>query len=249
MAPLKFEKNYRIHYYEIDNIKRALATSIMNYFDDIAIAQSEHLKIGFDFLTEKNLAWVLYRWDIDFKKFPVLNDVVKITTTPYSFNKFYAYRYFKVCNLQGEKLVTANSMWLLINTKKRRPVKIIDKLYEVYGIDKDKTTPLEFEELRQLTSIDYEKKFDVRYMDIDTNNHVNNVKYASWAFETVPLNIIKNYTLSNLKAIYKKETTYGQKIKALTEIIGKDSKTVNCAHKIISADDKELCLLESTWRI
>ena len=58
-----------------------------------------------------------------------------------------------------------------------------------------------------------EKSFDVRYSDIDTNMHVNNVKYVSWALETVPKDIVLNYELKNVKVTYEKETTYGETIK------------------------------------
>lgn len=50
MQPNLFEQEYRIHYYEIDYKKRALITSLMNYFDDVATCQSEKLGVGIDYL-------------------------------------------------------------------------------------------------------------------------------------------------------------------------------------------------------
>ena len=52
------------------------------------------------------------------------------------------------------------------------------------------------------------KIFNVRYSDIDTNGHVNNSKYVSWIIETVPLEIVLNYTLKNLKMDYKRNSLW-----------------------------------------
>lgn len=244
MNPALFEQEYRIHYYEIDYRKKALITSLMNYLDDVAMCQSEKLGVGVDYLKDRNIAWMLYKWDIKIHKYPVYGDSVKVRTLPHSFKKFYAYRLFDILNLQGEKLVSANSAWLLINTSKKRPIKITKDMYRAYHIQS--AEPLEMEEIKQPSSIDVEKEFHVRYSDIDTNRHVNNVKYAAWAIETLPLDIVLNYTLANLKVTYKKETTYGKTIKALTQVLN-HSDNITCLHSIVDEDGKVLCLLESRW--
>lgn len=216
----------------------------MNYFDDIAMCQSEKLGVGIDYLKERNIAWMLYKWDITIHKYPVYGEIIKVRTVPNSFKKFYAYRRFDILNGQGEKFVSANSLWLLINTDKKRPIKITKDMYKAYQVRSDE--PSEIRKITGPSTIDMEKEFNVRYSDIDTNRHVNNVKYAAWAIETIPLDIVLNYTLANLKVIYKKETTYGKTIKALTQVktLG---DSITCMHSIVDENNKELCILESQW--
>lgn len=48
-------------------------------------------------------------------------------------------------------------------------------------------------------------EFIARYSDIDTNRHVNNVKYADWSIEIVPLDIVMSYCLKRMKITYKKK--------------------------------------------
>jgi len=48
--------------------------------------------------------------------------------------------------------------------------------------------------------------------DIDTNNHVNNVKYLEWVFCHVPDDIFLGYRPIVLKVAYKKETKLGDKL-------------------------------------
>ena len=244
LGPISFEQEYRIHYYEIDYKKRALITSLMNYLDDAATCQSEKLGVGVDFLRERHLAWMLYKWDITIHKYPVFGESVKVETAPHSFNKFYAYRWFEILSQKGEKLVSATSQWLFVDTVKKRPIKIPKEMYEIYGAGPDDS--LKINEIAPPSSIDAEKIFHVRYSDIDTNRHVNNVKYAAWAIETVPLDIVLNCALTNLKVTYKKETTYGKTIKARTQIL-KQGENTTCLHSIVDENEEELCLLESKW--
>ena len=66
-----FEKPYRIRHYEVDFKKRALVTSIMNYFDDIAMLHIEELGVGIDYM-KQGKGMVLYQWDIHIHEYPCL---------------------------------------------------------------------------------------------------------------------------------------------------------------------------------
>jgi medium-chain acyl-[acyl-carrier-protein] hydrolase len=240
------ERDYYIHYYEVDYKKRCLISSLLNYFEDAAIIQSESRGVGIDYLRENKIAWVLYKWDIKIERPPVHAETIKVRTYPYSFMKFYAYRKFEVIDSSGNVIVAANSMWLLINTENKKPVKIVENIYEAYGIDRDRMDALETVDAAPLSRVDSIREFEVRYSDIDTNRHVNNVKYVDWSIETVPMEVVLDHTLKRLKATYKKETTYGATIKAATEVV-RNKCGVTCLHKITDSEGKELCLLETEW--
>ena len=245
--PVVTDRNYSIHYYEVDIHKRALMTSIINYLGDMAMYQSEILGVGIDHLKENDLAWVLYKWDITMNTYPLLNETIKVQTSAYSFKRFYAYRKHEIIDEKGNIIGHANSVWILINLGRRRPVRILEGMYEAYGINDSKNAPIEIEDIQAISQVDSEKSFKVRYSDIDTNMHVNNVKYVAWALETVPKDIVLNYELKNIKVTYEKETRYGETIKVSTEVIREENKII-CRHKIINEDGGTLTLLESIWR-
>jgi len=240
-------RGYNIHYYEVDIHKRAYITKIMNYLGDMAMFQSESLGVGMEYLKNNKMAWVLYKWDITMNSYPLLNETIKVETYAYSLNRFYAYRKYEISDDTGNIIGQADSVWILINTDRRRPMRITKDMYEVYGIDNSTNNkPIEIEKILPINKVDSEKSFRVRYSDIDTNKHVNNVKYVDWALETVPKDIVLNYQLKNIKVTYEKETTYGETITVSTEIIRSEEKII-CRHKIINEEGIELTLLESTW--
>lgn len=246
MPGIVYEKEYEIHYYEVDYRRKALITSIVDFLGDIATRQSEELGIGIDYLKENKLGWVLYKWNIDMFNYPSYGEKILIRTCPCSMRKFYAYRQFQIMNEKGQLLGEAKSIWFLINLERRRPVRINEDIYRFYGLSFEDDGELVIPDIEKPVKFDVEKVFDVRYSDIDTNRHVNNEKYIAWALEAVPMDVVLNYTLSNMKVTYEKETTYGETIRVLTQLENQGNRVI-CTHKIVDKEDKQLTLLETIW--
>lgn len=240
------DKEYQIHYYEIDYKKRCLITSLLNYFQDLAILQSDLQGAGIDYLAEHQLAWVLYRWDVKVHRYPMYREKIKIRTYAYSFVKFYAFRKFEVADESGNIIASADTVWFLVNTDNKKPVKINSHMYQAYGVSFEENDPIEFDNLEEMTEAEIQHDYEVRYSDIDTNRHVNNVKYVDWALETIPLKTVGECDLVRLKAIYQREATYGNSVKVYTQIFPGDHKLI-CRHRIVGCGDKDLCQLETTW--
>lgn len=246
MEKIITSKEYEVHYYEIDYKKRLLITSLMNYFSDVAVLQGDQKGMDLKFMKENKIAWVLYKWDITIDRYPLLGEKITVSTMPYSFRKFYAYRKYEIKDSSGTVIGRADSIWFLIDIEKRRPMRIPQMMYDAYGITKEDNDALDIRKVIPVTEVQYEKSFNVRYSDIDTNKHVNNVKYASWAIETIPLDIVQNYTLKNIRIDYEKETTYGEMVKSQTQIIREEDKII-CSHKVLDNEGKELNVAETIW--
>ncbi|MFD3155398.1 acyl-[acyl-carrier-protein] thioesterase [Haloimpatiens sp. FM7330] len=247
MLSVVTEKYYNIHYYEIDYKNRVLITNLMNYFSDIAIQQIQDINMGLDFLKEKKIAWVLYKWDIKIHRYPLYNEKIKVRTWAYGLKKFYAYRKYEIVDSNGEIIAEADSIWLLINIEKRKPIRIPDFMYDAFNISKVEQKSLKISKIKKLDRIDTEARFNVRYSDIDTNKHVNNVKYVAWAIETVPKDIVLKYELKRVKVKYVKEVEYGVVVKVRTQIIEKENEVI-CIHKIQDKNENELTVLQTEWR-
>lgn len=240
-------KEFEVNYYEIDYKKRALITTLMNYFEDVSIKQSEDLNVGLHYLSEKKLGWVLYKWDIKIERYPNFGEKIIARTMPLSSRKFYAYRKFDILDEQGNTIVTADSIWFLIDMEKRKAIRITDEMKEAYELEDTKTDPFDIKKIIKSENTDFEKLFNVRYSDIDTNRHVNNVKYADWAIETVPIDTILACTLKKINITYEREAKYGNMIKVMTELTTNGEKNIVCIHKIIDHEGNVLSLLETYW--
>ncbi|QAT41526.1 acyl-ACP thioesterase domain-containing protein [Clostridium sp. JN-9] len=240
-------KEYEIHYYEIDYKKRLLLTSLMNFFNDIVNHQSEDFNVGIDYMAERKKTWVLYKWSINIKRYPLLEEIIRIKTVPSSFNKFFGYRKYEVYDSKDDLIMTADSVWFLIDIEKRKPIRISDDMYLAYGISKDDNADVKIKKIKSPEQTQYEKTFNVRYSDIDTNKHVNNVNYVAWALETVPKEIVLDHSLNNIIVTYEKETTYGDIVKSKVQVIDNQDGTILCKHKIEGNNGTELTIMETNW--
>ncbi|GAA0745541.1 acyl-[acyl-carrier-protein] thioesterase [Clostridium oceanicum] len=240
-------ENFYVDYHEIDYKKRASIATIMNYFEDISIYQSEKLGVGLKYLKDNNLAWVLYKWNIKINKYPKFGQDLEVRTIPLASRKFYAYRRFEIIDKEKNVIVTANTIWFLLDREKRKPIRISDDMKSAYGLTDVKEEPFKLPKIRVPKEYDYKKTFNIRYSDIDTNLHVNNVKYVSWFIETIPLDIVLNYDLDRLSITYEKELKYGKHVDIYTSIKDKDDKSILFTHSIENHEGKRVTAGETHW--
>ena len=100
--------------------------------------------------------------------------------------------------------------------------------------------------LEKLKEEMYSKRFNVRYGDIDSNNHVNNVNYTKWATEAIPVEILYKCELKELSVVFEKECSYGEEIKSICEVKESENEYI-ILHKIENSEGKELTTLISKW--
>ena len=241
------EGEYEVHYYETNYRLECKISSIINYFCDIGSKQSEELGVGIDYLTERRLAWVFYRYDINIKRYPKFGEKIKVVTKAKSFKKFYASREYEIYDENNEKIVDGEGIFLLINIDRRRAVRIPEDQYIAYGVDIENCPDIKVTKLEKLTKEMNKNNFKVRYGDIDSNMHVNNVKYVEWAVESLPLEIVSNYELKELSVVFEKECRYGAEVIASYEI-RENEDGVEILHKIADTEGKELTVLISKWK-
>ena len=243
----KYSKSYEIRYQDVDYTLKCKLASIMNFLCDIGNSQSEEVGDTIEHLTESRVAWVFYKYDIKVKRYPKYGEKIKVVTMPKSFKKFYASRGYEIYDKNNEKIVEGEGIFLLIDIDKRRVIRIPEEQYIVYGIDIENCPDIKLTKLEKLTKEMNKNHFKVRYGDIDSNMHVNNVKYVEWAVESLPLEVILNYQLEELSVIFEKECRYGAEIIASYEIKENESGLV-ILHKIVDNEDKELTVLISKWK-
>ena len=117
------------------------------------------------------------------------------------------------------------------------------KLYDAEDVNGLK---IDMDDLMCIESEDISKEFNVRYSDIDSNGHVNNVKYIEWAIESVPVDVVKEYQLERVKVIFEKETTYGNKVNVVSQILNQDNNRIHTLHTI-KDNNVEFTKLELIW--
>ncbi|SFD19728.1 acyl-[acyl-carrier-protein] thioesterase [Clostridium uliginosum] len=243
-----FTKTYEIHYYEVDYKLKCKLSSIIDFICDIGTQQSELIGGGMEYCKSNNCAWVFYKYDIKMSRYPKYGETISLTTEAIGFKKFYGLRKYYIKDSDGNLIGEALALFFLINIEKRRPMRIQKEQYDFYGVDTDLSCNVQMDDVEKIDEEQFHREFEIRYSDIDSNKHVNNVKYIEWAIEAVPLEVVKDYELNRIKVIFEKETTYGDKVSVTATVKQIDENNLKSYHRIRNNNGNKLTILETEWR-
>ncbi len=195
----------RVRYSECSVREQARLASILDYLQDVCTFQAEDAGIGIQYMEIHHIAWILNSWQADIQRCPALGEKIRVSTWPYDFYGFYGYRNFKIEDESHTVIVRANSVWIFMDTQKRRPVKIPPELSAVYQVEER----LDMEYLdRRIPDFETEETgagCRIPRSFIDTNHHVNNVKYIQLAEEVLP----PDFETARIHAEYRRSAVYG----------------------------------------
>lgn len=194
-----YELNSKVRYSESNAKSELTYHALLNYLQDSSTLHSEELGESGTQLLEKNMAWILSFWQICIEEMPRLSEDICVKTWPYSTKGLFGLRNFCVENAKGDKIVKANSIWVLIDPRTGRPLRITDEVASHYP-DEPK---LEMDYCDRKVAVPevYEEKEGIvvpKYF-IDTNNHVNNAKYVMLAEQYLP----ENFKVKEIRVEYK----------------------------------------------
>ena len=126
----------RIRYSETDAAGRLTPEKLIDYFQDCSTFQSEDSDIGVKRLLSCDLAWIIVYWRVEIYRMPSLGEEVRIGTLPYEMKGGVGLRNFLMETTDGERLAAANSVWTLVNTQTKHPVRIPADILEKYPLEK-----------------------------------------------------------------------------------------------------------------
>ena len=227
----KFERDYCISTYETDKHQELRLVTLLNIFQDISEAHASIIGVGVDFCREHLVAWVGVNYHIVIDVMPKNHETIKIVSWPSEERKFGAIREFEVRDMANNVIIKASSQWLLIDIIKKRPVSLRVHLPE-YFVVPERCLDSDFAKIPEVVVSDYEKSFDVRFDDIDLNNHVNNANYPLWATESVPASFRLENRVQEIEIVFKKECLYEETVTVKTNLIDNTS-----THSIMSNND------------
>lgn len=244
MINKQFKNDIVVRYSEMDFDKSLKPCALLNFLQDIASENAESLGFGYSYITPKNLMWVLLKYRIEFNEYPVGVDNLTLYTEPRGCNKLFAYRDFELYS-SNKLLARASSVWSLVDFT-NMSITNVEKALENTYMKKfaAREDDLKFKKIPQLTKVDYEKEFEVRYNDIDVNRHANNGNYIVWAMEPLSYEIKSSHKLKTIDMVFKKEIKYGEKLLSQVQVMS-DNITL---HRMKNSETGEdLCILQCEW--
>ena len=222
----KFTKEINLPYYMIDCESRLRPTAFLDIAQEMAAAGAEPLGFADHHLAPLNLVWILARMHVRFDRMPVRRDTVTAETWHTGFEGLFSGREYRLLDKDGGELIRGTSSWILMDISTRRAVRT-DRLDGIIDLSAQNSEKLFEEGCAKIVPPRGEVfspagEHTVMYSDLDCNGHVNNVKYSVWAFDVLPLELLRARQVRELSINFNKEALPGETVSLLSLQVGDD---------------------------
>ncbi|MGC4000199.1 MAG: thioesterase [Anaeromyxobacter sp.] len=238
-----FREPFVVHTYGTDAFLTLATPALTGFLMEAAGLHAQALNVGVEGLWARGLSWVIGRLRLELDRPIRLGETLEIETWPSGIDRLAALRDFRV-TAGGEEVARASTQWFVLDLTTRRPVKlegVLDPRFPRDGAHAVAFTP---GKLPELATWDFQKRFHIRYADMDVNGHVNNGSYLAWALEAVPREVWAGLRLSALEVQYLAECREGSAILSRQSLTGEAAY----AHAIVREEDgKELARATTRW--
>jgi acyl-ACP thioesterase len=200
---------FAVHSYEVDAFGTLAVPALSGYLSEVAGLHAAELGVGLEALMARGLTWVLVRQRIENPAPVRLGDTIEIETWPSGVDRLAAVREF-VVRRGAEEVARATTHWFVLDVATRRPVRPAEVLDPRFPREaRPPAVPLARGKLPELHAWDLQRRFHVRYSDIDVNLHVTNTSYVAWAIEAVPRDLWQSSRLAAVEVQFIAETRHG----------------------------------------
>lgn len=203
-----YEFESRVRYSEAIHTGKMNPVSIANYFQDCTTFHSASIGKDIDYYKGISRGWFLNSWQIDIARFPACGEKIFIKTWAYGFKGLYGYRNFLLRDENKEVCACANSVWFFTDLVSGQPIRVPYEEGTCYGAEEK--FPMEYCPRKIALPSDMEQStpYTVSCHDIDTNGHMNNVRYIELACEQSE-DLQHSDRLWRVRAEYKKAAVKG----------------------------------------
>lgn len=248
MTPVRWLEPFRVRAYEIDPDARLTVPSLCDWLQEAAGNHATDLGVATDRLLEEGRAWVLTRLCVSINQFPRWRAAVTVETWPSGENGLVADRDFVVSDDEGRVLASATSQWVVIDIRRRRPVRLPAEVLAITLPDRERALVPPNRPIPPPEALDVRRSFSVRRSDLDLNRHVNNARYVEWALEALPDGVDEQMICTWLDVQFRSESVYGDEIVAASGEVTHGDAGLTVRHSVARTAGDILAVLETGWR-
>jgi medium-chain acyl-[acyl-carrier-protein] hydrolase len=189
--------------------------------------------------------WVLTRFALRVFASPRIGDEVLVQTWASDRTAgIRAYRDFRMLDRAGNLRAEAASLWLLLDLKTRRPVRLPESVLAIREPQRIGMSAVDDESLPAPRSISCDELFKVRRSDLDENGHASNLRYIEWVVETAPPALRPGHELTRLDIQFVNEVLLGETVHSVSA----ETERAQYAHSLTAADGRILGFAHTCWQ-
>ena len=246
-----FDKEFDLRYFEMNKSGEASPITMLTLLQETAADHCYSAGHSLFSLMSENLGWVLLSGVMQMERYPKYKEKIIIRTWISEYHAIRGIRENIIYDEQYNVIGRAKGLWVFYNIQKRRPTKIHKDFKEKWSSSQELCIEHNISnKIEAINSAESMIEFKVNMYDMDTNKHVNNIRYLQWLMESIPEDILDNYYLYSIDGRFISEAQYGDVIVSLTKRDdAMDSEENSFVHTIHVKGDEKVCATGKTvWR-
>lgn len=210
---MHFKRSDVTAYYECDVTNKLKLSGVLRYMQQTSSLHLCSLGLPVEKLFHENLVFLLTKTNLKIHRLPVCNEGLTIGTAPTEIIGPRFIREYFIDNAEGERLVSAYSLWVLCDVSSHKILRPSAFPYdfklhptELCGAVGDIAIPKNIPDDSTCTGI----QIPVRYSHLDVNHHVNNCFYADFVCDALPYSELTTRGISKVALCFQAEASLGE---------------------------------------
>lgn len=177
-----YRKEYQLRASDVDRYRRLRLSALFTWLQEAAIAHTTLLGMGREKTLDRGYLWVVTMQEVRVNRLPEYDEKVTLTSWPGEMMHVFYPRFSRLTGGAGETLLTASSLWTLIDRESRRMVFPEETGVTIPGME----DPLPLPKAPKLLEAVETHTFTVPYSYTDLNGHMNNTRYLDLMEDVMP---------------------------------------------------------------
>ena len=204
----EYEIPHQLAYYECNELGHPTLSMVMSMLMVVADKQSDQLGLSQENIQATGGTWVIVSFEgtLDLQSLKI-GDTVILGTRATGYNRFFATREFWLRDKDGQKeYAHVQSLLAFMNLTSRKMEPIPEKIITAYQAPKVNRVPRgRRPKPIAADALLTEKRYHVRYFDLDANRHVNNARYFDWLLDPLGEQFLTTHQLKSFSIQYHQE--------------------------------------------
>jgi len=240
-----FDKNFELRYFDMNKYGEASPTAILALLEEAAADHCYNIDYSLYSLERQNIGWVLVSGIIDMIRYPKYKEKIFIRTWISNYSLVRGFRENIIYDEDGAEIGKAKGIWVFYDIEKQKPVPIFEEIKTRWGFNPEIAQEVEVEKIKVLEDNEKKAEYVVNKSDVDSNKHVNNIRYFHWLIESLPDELLDNYFLKRINGKFFHGARLGEKIKVYIKDEMENKMFLHTMRSNI--DNKLLAAAHTTW--
>ncbi len=268
----KYTQGYTVQSHFIDGACRFTLIGMVAKAQDLVSFHFGEHALSIPHMNRRGQTWVVSKQHFEIAEYPLWRDELALQSWLEPIKGPFVYYDFAFSFVQnGKKLsatqkienapitnetplepfLKANSLWLVLDSEKLRPVKPSGFEFDNFGTSEEQTFPQKFPKINLPEKWQVESEFSPLLPDIDLNGHVNNIVYVSYILSFLPQKVQNGMLVKTLDTHYISSAHISDRLICRSSIVENDgdapSDSICVVHSIIRSDLSEVFRAKTLW--